>query len=311
MNQTTTTRKNILLSLFLFISGSLLAQQERLIVKTYPVKEGTVTVYLPPLSSSVTISGTVMAEPSGNSEKERNKNTGILKNYRLIIGQITIAVSERSFHCQIPTTASALTLELKTERGETIKKEDFPCSKPVTQTNLFIPPPYIVAGDPAQIKGNFDGNSSNTNVNINGKKVEILAESPRGTYFKAPEEVKGKAQLECTENGKSQASIPNSLKLELTADKLNLQKGESTQIHVKVSGLEGLNEPVPLNITNLSVSTITLQSGNAQEIIIDPSKTGSTGIYETSRSVQSLKTGNFTISASIPQPGDSTGIGMN
>ncbi len=311
MKQVATTGRNILLSLSLIISGSLHAQQNGLIVKNYPVNEGTIYVYLPPISSSITISGSVVADPSGNSEKERNRNADILKKYQLTVGQKILSVGDKIFSLQIPGAASALTLELKDDRGKSVKKEDIPCAKQAIPQSGFNPPAYIVAGDPARIKGNFDGNASNTTVNINGKQAEILAESPGATFFKAPEDVKGKAQLDCTENGKSQTTKINALRLDLTADKLNLQKGESTQIHVKVSGLEGLEEPVPLTIINQSNATITLQGGNAQEIIIDPATTGTSGIYETSRGVQSMKTGNFTISASIPQPEDSTGTGMN
>ena len=55
-----------------------------LIIQTFDVKEGKISVYLPPLSSGVILSGTVYLETNGRSAKETAANLLALQNYQLI-----------------------------------------------------------------------------------------------------------------------------------------------------------------------------------------------------------------------------------
>lgn len=283
----------------LFLSAS--AQQ--LVTKTFETKEGKVTVYLPALSSGVTISGTVRAEPSGNNEKAKSRNSEILKMYRLLLGQKTIAVADETFSMQVPATGTSMAAELKNNRNETIASHEIPVSSFIMPAG-YTTPSYFTSGEPFCITGPFDGDFANTRITVNGAGTTILAEGAGQLYCTAPADAKGIVEVQCTENGQTHSTKSNALQLDMTVDKLSLMKGESTTLHVKVSGLEGLHQKVPLTLQNQSGSTITMQGGSTQQLIIDPAAIGPSGVFATTRTIQSIRTGQFSVSATIESPSD-------
>jgi len=88
------------------------------------------------------------------------------------------------------------------------------------------------------------------------------------------------------------------LQLDISAGKLNLSRAETTTLNIEVSGLEGLEEEVPLKIVNKSPSNISLEGGNNQEIHIQPNGDR----YRLSKTIQATQGGDFEISANIASP---------
>lgn len=302
-------QKAILISALLGMTVFFLsANAQQLVTKTFATKEGKVTVYLPSLSSGVTISGTVRAEPSGNNEKAKSRNSEILKMYRLLLGQKTIAVADETFSMQVPATGTSMAADLKNNRNETIASHEIPVSSFIMPAG-FTSPSYFTSGEPFRITGPFDGDLTNTRVTVNGARTTILAEGAGQLYCTAPSDLKGNVEVQCTENRKSYSAKSNALQLDMTADKLSLMKGESTTLHIKVSGLEGLKEQVALTLQNLSGSTITMQGGSTQQLVIDPAACGPSGVYSTTRNIQSIRTGQFSVSATIEPPSDQNTTG--
>ncbi len=268
------------------------------IIQPFDTKEGKISVYLPPLSSTVMLSGTVYLEPTG---KDSSKNLMALQAYHLSLGDQTIPLHRGSFQFILPVDPEneMTSLQLKSNTGQIIKSEKLPVTKATINPGGFVIPAYIVSGDQACIAGNFDGNSSNTSVKINGENAELLAESPSRLYFTTHTAYHGTATIECTENGHTQTTKTNVLSMGLMADRTSLRSGQQTLLHIKINGMEGLKEKIPVTIQNNSTSVISLEGGNTQQLIIDPQKETAAGMLEITRTIQSLKNGNFSVSVHI------------
>ncbi len=279
-------------------AGSQSEQTNLLLAKTFDIKEGKINVFLPPLSATVTLSGTVYLEPTG---KDSSRNLTALQAYSLSLGDQVIPVQRGSFQLRLPADPGSgmISLQLKNSGGQIIKNEQLPVTKAPVNSSSFIIPTYIVSGEPASVTGNFDGNITNASVKINGEKIELLAESASRLYFTSTANHTGKSTVECKENGITQTSASNILKLDLSVDKTNLRRGQQTLFHIKISGLEGLEEKVPVTIQNTSPSVITLEGGNTQQIVVVPQKDAPLGALEITRTIQSQKNGNFSVSVTI------------
>ncbi|MBV1887669.1 MAG: hypothetical protein KUG51_00095, partial [Urechidicola sp.] len=81
-----------------------------------------------------------------------------------------------------------------------------------------------------------------------------------------------------------------------------LLRGETTNLSIKVSGLDGLDINVPMIITNNSTSNIVLDGGNVQELVINPSADALSGNYSKNISIRALQRGSFSISVNVEPP---------
>ena len=284
------------------ILGSAGIEQNRLlIIQTFETKEGKISVYMPPLSSGVMISGTVYLEPNGKTIKDSSQNLLALQSHHLSMGDAVIPVQRGSFRLQLPTDPGSgmISLQLNNSEGQLIKSEQLPLTKAPGQSSGFTFPPYMVSGDQAIVTGSFDGDITNTSVKINGEKAELLAESSTRLFLKTTSSYTGYVIVECAENGTTNISKTNVLKLYITVDNPDLRRGQQTRLHIKISGMEGLKESVPVTINNTSSSVITLEGGNTQQINVVPESDAPSGVLETTRNIQSLKNGNFTVNVII------------
>lgn len=79
--------------------------------------------------------------------------------------------------------------------------------------------------------------------------------------------------------------------LKVSADKYHLLKGESTQLHIVVSGLERLEAPAKMTIDASGV--ISMGGGNSQKLTIDPKQVNADGTYATGNALTALSEGTF------------------
>ena len=179
------------------------------------------------------------------------------------------------------------------------------------QPGSFAAPRLGQTGRPLSIPGSFDGNAGNTSVNIGGKNIPVIAGSPRKAVAQIPADTPtGPANLTIRDgDGNPQTSTCNVVGIELKADKLNLMKGETTNLHISVTGLAGLKDNsgnIKLQIENASPQTVRLTSsplyqsnGNAGAM---PARTvnadGGNTIAFTEQLI-GVNPGNFQINASI------------
>lgn len=307
-------RRLLFVSLVLaFLTSLILAQKQNpsaqtkresgLTVTTFETRRGTISVKLPDyMSAGDTISGTVVAEPAGKSDKEKQNNAAELNGYVIDIENQKARVSNGVIQrVHLLPDIDEPTLILLDGNGKPAGTVVIPLRPmPATIPSTVTLPALGQAGRPIQIQGPFDGDSSNTNVKLGDTPAKVLAESPRKLVVESPRDVVGPTVIKINENGNSTNGNFRNLKIDLTAPKTSLLKGESTELHVQVNGLEGLTQPVQVQLQNQSPSTVNINGGNTQTIPIQPSQVKPGGTFIWSTNVTGVGTGGFNITGSLP-----------
>lgn len=279
---------------------------------TFNLPPGSLKLYLPDdMRAGDTISGTVSAEPKGKDEKEKRKNAselnGLVVQFVTQRWPVSGGVIQR---LAIPATLVRLPeIILLDEKGKKLDSATLPVA-PAQNINTapkFIIPKLGQSGRPFMITGPFDGDSSNTNIKIGGTDAKVIAESPRSAVVDTPKTVVGPNNIVVNDNGNTATGNFRALKIDLTAPKTSLLKGESTELHVEVQGLEGISQPVQVQLQNQTPSNINLSGGNTQNIVIQPSQVTTGGTFNWSGTVTGTGTGGFNITGTIPTTAQTTG----
>ncbi len=304
------------MSCFLTLASAQTVTLKGVVRDEFPVKEGKIIVYLPnDIRTGDVISGTVVAEPSGNNEKEKNRNMALLQKYQVSTGPVITRVSNQ------PQPIKFLMAEFKSthialSNDKIIEISNFPV--PIINSPLQPPasitiPTHALTGSPLRITGPFDGDASNTKCRIDGREMEILAESPRQTIVNMPPTTSGPHTITIEENGKTTEQKVNAVNMDMGVDRTNLRTGQKAIITTTISGLQNLPDTAILSMSNASTGTVTLVGGNTQTITITPSQVSVAGTYTQTFTVQSLTTGNFIVNAdlNLPDPENTTAITGN
>ena len=127
--------------------------------------------------------------------------------------------------------------------------------------------------------------------------IQPLAKSPRKCVFDAPPNVTGPIELYLKEGNTHTTGECRNVRVDLTAKDISLLKGQSTELHVEVNGLQGIKQPVPLTLESHGV--ITMVGGNYQRLEIQPSEVGADGRYTTTRGITGVQTGGWTATATV------------
>jgi len=106
-------------------------------------------------------------------------------------------------------------------------------------------PPLTLAGAVHLIHGPLSGNSNQTRITLNGAAIKILAESPRDVFYLVPPTLTpGPVEWQLDDGGRRTRLKTWVLALQISADKLKLEKGESTAFHVYIRGVETIPKEV-------------------------------------------------------------------
>ncbi len=290
---------------------------------TIETEAGRLTVNMPDDASlGDTISGTVVAEPVGETSQERQANMDTLEGYVFDTPDVPSKVVEaepEDTTTKRPGGKKVVTLEippaiateivdlvLKDPKGNEVTKVDVPVSPPTAYTPPAAPqesdynlPKIGQAGRPIEMTGPFDGEIVNTGVTIGGKNAKVLAQSPRKTVVESPRDVVGPTDIELTQGGVTVKEQYRNIALNLSADKLKLKRGEQTTLRVQIIGLQGLKEEIPFTLQNKSPSVVTMEGGDSQTVTVGPDMVGSEGVYTITKTLTGIKPGPFSISARI------------
>lgn len=265
---------------------------------------GKIRISLPSdIEAGDTISGTVIAEPSGKDEREKQKNADELNGYVIEVNTKHWPVSGGVMRVVIPPTlVRPPDIILRDAKGNKVDSAPLPVrlSTNTTTAPSFVIPQLGQSGNPISITGPFDGDSSNTKVQVGGTPAKIIAESPRNVIIETPGTVVGPSKIAVNENGRQSTGNFRALKIDLTAPKTSLLRGESTELHVEVQGLQGITEPVPVQLQNQTPSNINLTGGNTQNIFIQPSQVTPGGTFNWSTKITGVSSGGFTITGTLP-----------
>ncbi|HRI03001.1 MAG TPA: hypothetical protein PLL77_04585 [Pyrinomonadaceae bacterium] len=155
-------------------------------------------------------------------------------------------------------------------------------------------------GRPIEIKGTFDGDSSNTSVSVSmtlsNLMVDVIAESPRRSIVANPQNLVGPGTISLNEAGRKFSAPFRNIGVGLSAPKTSLMRGEKTEMRVEVTGLAGITQPVPMTLSSSGV--VTMSGGSFQQIMIKPSDAAS-GNYVTTRTINGLQAGSWGAVATV------------
>ncbi len=262
--------------------------------------QGSIQVYLPDdLAAGDTISGTVSYTPSGRTDVEREENLAELRGYVVDVAEEPVADGPTWVRV-LPELPGPTVVRFRGPRGTPVGEAPIPTLTPAElpppPTSLEIPT-FGQAGNPVEIGGPFSGVAGGTGVSVGGREAPLLAQSPRKTIARVPSAVVGPTTIEVERDGEVTAAPFRVLTVALSADKLDLQRGERTTLHLEVGGLAGLSEPVPLTLTNRSPQVVRLGSSEVERVTISPQGVSPNGTYRIDRPIQSLRTGGFAVNA--------------
>ncbi len=314
-----------LLSLFIsfiwLLNISVFAQTEtsttnknNLTVVKVKTANGTVTVKLPQdIHAGDIISGTVIADLKKSTKKKKSKKEKKkedkafynLQSSKLRICGIVTDVSDKKFHFKVPenNVSNTILLQLLDKEMTILSNEKIPINN--TIRDFLTPlqtPGYLRSGYTQKIKGTFDGNLTNSTINLNGKALDILAESPETIIVNVPENISGIQELEIIENDTNFTKNVSVINLNLSVDKSSLSSGETTNLHLNVSGLENIETPITVYIDNYTEGSVTLQNGNHQKLVIKPDLIDSQGIYNNNLQITAIHPGGYSLGVEIEEP---------
>jgi hypothetical protein len=266
--------KKIVVILLAFLSYSSSAQtissQKGLTTAVFNLPQGKINIHLPDdIRPGETISGTVSTEPAGESEKEKIRNKESLKKYTVHLLDAGSGKEElfRLFRFSTKSSNPSITISLN---NKIVLTAVIPMNNMTGNPGHVSFPTHILSSAPARITGPFDGDASNTRCRIDGAAMEILAESPRQCIINMPDVASGPHIVSLFENNKATEKTVSAVNMDVTAGKLNLQKGEKTFLDVTISGLQNLPSDAILTCVNTTTGVVTMTGGESQLIPIAP-----------------------------------------
>lgn len=306
------------------------------------LKEGNIEINLPDdMTAGDTISGTVLINPKGKNDSEKQKNLKKINELKLqpmstritwvfpeLPGMSTNAVAlgslpnadsnfnqtsveneklnqtlRRAVRFSLnndQATNEKVGLKITNQKGKEISQAEisvFSEELEITENSEYEIPDIGQTGRPVNMLGDFDGDLTNTICEIGNKATQPLAESPRKTVFESPMDVIGKTEIKLKEGNTEIQQDFRNLGISLSAGKLNLLKGETTNLLVKVSGLQDLTDEIPLNLN--CTGSANMSGGNVQNLQISPSEVQTDGSFTQERNLVGFRTGNFNVKANV------------
>ena len=274
-------------------------------VVTFPLPAGKIYVNLPDdLAPGDTGSATVNPVPAGTSESDQARQRQELNAYGVEIGGLRAPanVGVRTF--TVPAGATVLAIILVDPRGRPAGEVKAPLRSPAPSPSSYLVPTVGQTGGPVRIAGAFDGDLSNSSVQIGGKAAPPMAESPRQLLVRGPEEPAPPAPIEVSERGRVVAAgTYRSISVRLSAPLTNLLAGQHTTLTIAVTGLEGLQDTLPVRLRNRSPDVVRMEGGEEQTLCVRPDEVSTTGAWTRTRGLTGVRAGGFSIHTDLTEPG--------
>jgi hypothetical protein len=340
-------RKNQLLSvfsLFLLVPASITRAQtvnltgtvyieQDYRVANFSSKYGNVKIILPgdlnvPGNGTAVLSGSVVAEPSGNTEKERADNLAAMQNSKLkIAGKlIPILTGRNLFNFEVPgnlTTPVPIDLEDPMGQRATLSLKN-PVVPPAPSTgSLPADQPAIFTDQKVYLtNGNIPVYAANNTSTLfqptdkffirdaSGNMTEAtkVAQCPTQTVLSSQGIQPGATTIVRQSGNRTDQVNVRMANLTLSASNNNLRNGQTstvtTTIDPKITdkdSAEAMQIPImSLNVRNLTPPVIDMAGGNVQ-VMTFPTTPGSTSqsAWQATRTITGVTPGNFNISATL------------
>jgi hypothetical protein len=253
------------------------------------------------------ITGTVYPEPSGKNQSERDRNAAAMASYTVELDGLPPTAARHLVWTVPPQARSGHSnIRLHDRNGKTVAQSDLPIipigtASPKNSTPEINLPLGGQAGTGVSVWGSFEAGVE-PSVTVGGVTALVLAWSPRKMVFLSPREVLGSSTLQ-VKAGDLVASGPyRALAVRTVATAKDLKTGQPAKMTSTVSGLQDLREPAMLVIVNHSPSTIELDGGPAQRIVIAPGDVRPDGTYQLTRTFRGEMVGGFEIDVVVTLP---------
>ncbi len=301
----------------------------------FKVPEGTIRCYLPDdMRSGDRISGMVIAEPDGNSAKERQKNSARMRRYRLNFSDgskftmheaDSASVVVQNFSGMDVPDDERFGIALMDDAGNRIAEEKLwlmpvlaglagPASVRLARKVIDHSEPVVLLGSTGYEadKGIFITpyiSPENPDLFSDPVYLDIITASPGKRVYDMPEGMTGLYNL-FVENGDGEAEFIDLISvgmIQASINKANLRRNETAVLEVAVFGLaDAPYEPVRLQLDNQTPGIIRFPEGVRRDI--DPGDAGTR--VETAdgagwvieQEVIGVVPGNFIIDATLVAP---------
>ncbi len=341
-------RKSHLLSvflLFLLVPASITRAQTAYLTGTVSIEQdyrnvnfsspqGNVKIILPgvlsyPGQGTVMLSGTVVAEPAGKTEKEKTSNLKALQKMLLTIDGISISIlpGQNHFDFSVPANlATPVPIDMVDPGGNraTVNLKNPVVSLPPTTGTLPAGRPTLMTDQKIFLNnGNIPVYAANNGSTLfqptdeffvkdasgNMMKATKMAQSPTQTVLGLPSGFQGGATTITRQaaNRTDQTKV-RVVDLSLTSPNTNLRKGQTSSLTVTIDPkiterdtAEAMQIPImSLDMKNITPGVVEMSGGNMQ-VMNFPTSPGSTSpsAWQATRTITGIKPGNFNISATL------------
>jgi hypothetical protein len=277
-----------------------------LFTATFAVPAGNIRVFLPDdMAAGDVISGTVVSEPAGATEAERQRNANILEGYVVStpLSEPSAAGPRRTWRLPDKAVLTGLRILLKGQ-GEAAPLEAWMRvgPRPASGPDRIALPRIAVSGRPVQISGPFDGDLGTTAVRAGQRSIPVLAESPRQAII-GSRTLSGRTPLECSEGGKSTTGDVQFVTFGLNVADPVIPVGTSTTATIEVGSLQGL-EGAPLSclVVNHDPGVVELEGGDVVPLELAPKSVGTDGTIRKQLRITARGAGTYRLSlrGSVP-----------
>ena len=255
-----------------------------------------------------TISGVVLAEPTGQTPQEQQANLGTLTGFVVELEGQQTKVSMRGYEWTVPTAlrVGRALLTLRGPDGRVVSEVRVPVDPQPPLPRAPGPadvalPTDVQLGRPATIRGRLDGTLRGKTVDVGGDTADLLASSPRQIVFRVTKTPFGEVPIRFTDNGTTTDGTTRAIGVRLNATSTQLLRGQRATLTTTVAGLGGIKEPATLSFRNLSPAVVQLEGG-APRITIQPRDVRADGTYLHTMRLTGVQAGGFQITASVSRP---------
>ena len=312
----------VLLCILLFVnhngSAQTMTTEKGLTTVVFDTKYAIVSVYLPDdLQNGDKIFGTYNVYTAGITDEQLAFSLAEVRKYKFNFSnpdnhtnvmQTLINITPNHLINLLPLKiTSSLILSLTESYTKTYKQEIKPVSAPVIPVDGCLAPQHFLLGEPLRITGTFDGNGGNTRVSIGNTIFPVMAESPRQCIVEIPQrmEIPDTVEIKVMEDFKpkcTQSVIP--VRMVLAYDKIKVKKGETANVYVTITGLQGMESNPHLLIENQTPDVISMKDGDKQDIEITPAMLGGGNQYKLNFTVKGIISGDFSVDCKLKIPED-------
>jgi hypothetical protein len=230
-----------------------------------------------------TISGSVSQE--GSEEKEE---TGAPAGASVEVGGVKYELRDRVFTFVVPASAASTPVVLKDGSGREVARRELTINQDAGPGGV-APPRIGQTGRIVAVPADCDGMAGNTRASFTPAasaaapapaptNLPVVAESPRTAFVSIPPDAPaGAGSLTVEDAGARRQLKFNVLSVKLSADKLQLTRGEKTRLHAQVGGVMGLvedNQRVTLELKILTPSVVRFSSTPPDSVTTKVTKDG-------------------------------------